>query len=114
VEKSVLDPFVQVSVYIPDWTHTPYFSSSEESLPALTPTAMEAHTVSASSKVVKNNGFNPVWQERLTLPFDCVGDMRELVFVHFAVRHAGNHEEHEPLAMYCTPLSCLESGMFVL
>lgn len=113
MEKSVVDPFVQVSVYIPDWTHTPFLQSLEDDRPALTLSAMEARTVSASSKAVKNNGFNPVWQETLSLPFDCVGDMRELVFVHFAVRLAGSTEEHEPLAMYCTPLGCLASGMSV-
>ncbi|KAF8226708.1 PLC-like phosphodiesterase [Tricholoma matsutake] len=110
VEKSVVDPFVQVSVYIPDWTHTPFIQSSEDAPLTLTSASVEAHTVSASSKAVKNNGFNPVWQEKLSLPFDCVGDMRELVFVQFAVRQAGSAEEHEPLAMYCTPLRCLESG----
>lgn len=114
MEKLAVDPFVQVSVHIPDWTHAPFLQSSEDDPPALTSSAMEAHTVSASSKIVKSNGFNPVWKETLSLPFDCVGDMRELVFVHFAVRLAGSIEEHEPLAIYCTPLGCLESGMSVL
>ena len=108
-----MDPLVQVLVYIPDWSHTPFVQSSETDPPTLTSSAMEARTVSASSKIVKNNGFNPVWQETLSLPFDCVGDMRELVFVHFVVRLAGGTEEQEPLAMYCTPLGCLQNGMSV-
>jgi len=115
MEKSVVDPFVHVSVHIPDWTHTPFLASSDDASVTLTPpVAMEARTVSASTKVVMNNGFNPVWQEKLSLPFDCVGDMRELVFVHFAVHQEGNSEEDEPLTMYSTPLGCLESGMSVL
>jgi phosphatidylinositol phospholipase C delta len=114
VEKSVVDPFVQVSIHIPDWIHAPLLQSSDDAPPTLTPAAMEARTISASSKVVNDNGFNPVWQEKLSLPFDCVGDMRELVFVHFAVRQDGDTEDDEPLAIYCTPLSCLESGMFIL
>jgi len=112
VEKSVVDPFVQVSVHIPDWTHAPLLQSSDDAgaSPTLTPVATEARTVSACSKVVYDNGFNPVWQEKLSLPFDCVGGMRELVFVEFAVRQEGDTEDDEPLAIYCTPLSCLESG----
>jgi phosphatidylinositol phospholipase C delta len=112
VEKSAMDPFVQVYIYIPDWTHVPFISSSNDDPPSLT-SAGEARTVSSQTKAVKSNGFNPVWQETLSLEFDCVGDMSELVFVHFVVRQAGGTED-EPLAMYCTPLRCLESGMYIL
>lgn len=59
---------------------------------------------------MKNNGFNPVWQEDLRLPFDCVGDMKDLIFVKFAVRHEGRDEE-DPLAVYCTSLGSLQQGV---
>jgi len=47
--------------------------------------------------------------ETLRLPFDCVGDMRELVFLTFMVKQEGDDEDNEPLAVYYT-LACLESG----
>lgn len=107
-----MDPFVEVCIYIPDWTHVPSIPFSDDDPPSMTSAAMEARTVSSQTTAVKSNGFNPVWQETLSLGFDCVGDMSELVFVHFVVRHAGGTED-EPLAMYCTPLGCLESGMYI-
>lgn len=63
--------------------------------------------------VVKNNGFNPVWEQQLSLPFDCVGDMLDLVFARFVVRQEDRDDE-EPLAVYCTSLASLNSGTFTL
>ena len=57
---------------------------------------------------MKNNGFNPVWEQMLCLPFDLVGDMRELVFVRFAVRQ--EEGDDEPLAVYCVSLGSLNVG----
>ncbi|KAF9458895.1 1-phosphatidylinositol-4,5-bisphosphate phosphodiesterase 1 [Collybia nuda] len=119
VEKSVVDPFVQVSLHIPDWTHSPFLPESATTAGAKysAPTdatltaATSARTVSFNTCVVKNNGFNPVWQEELCLPFDCIGDMKELIFVEFAIRQEGKDDNDDaPIAIYCTPLSCLESG----
>ena len=59
---------------------------------------------------MKNNGFNPVWDEGLSLPFDCVGDMLDLIFVRFAVKQE-DKADGEPLAVYCTSLGSLEHGM---
>lgn len=123
MEKSVVDPFVQVSLHIPDWTHSPFLPESATTAGAKysAPTdatltaATSARTVSFSTCVVKNNGFNPVWQEELCLPFDCIGDMKELIFVEFSVRQEGKtDDDDEPIAIYCTPLSCLESGASLL
>ena len=61
------------------------------------------------TSVVKNNGFNPVWEQSISLPFDCVGDMLDLVFVRFAVKQEDKDDE-EPLALYCTSLASLNSG----
>ena len=59
--------------------------------------------------MVKNNGFNPVWEQQLCLPFDLVGDMRDLVFVRFSVRQE-DKDDDEPLAVYCASLGSLNSG----
>ena len=131
MEKAVIDPFVEVSVHVPDWSHSPFLPTSTDaaaySAPTIltssalpksstsTPTktasstpASSARTITYRTGVVKNNGFNPVWQEDLHLPFDCVGDMMDLVFVRFAVRHEGS--EDEPLAVYCASLGSLQRG----
>jgi len=65
--------------------------------------------VSFRTGAVKNNGFNPVWEEELSLPFDCVGEMKDLVFVRFAVKQEVKEGE-EPLAVYCASLGSLNQG----
>ena len=116
VDKSVMDPYVEVSLLVPDWTHSPFLppESDAKYTPAPGPQvggATSARVVSHKTKVVKNNGFNPVWDEPCSLPFDCVGDMKDLVFVKFAVREDGQDSD-EPLAQYITPLGCLRQGTF--
>ena len=66
--------------------------------------------VSNRTSTVKNNGFNPIWEETLSLPFHVLGDMRELVFVRFAVREDGD-DENEALAVHCVSLACLREGV---
>jgi phosphatidylinositol phospholipase C delta len=68
-----------------------------------------ARSISRKTRVVKNNGFNPVWQEKFSLPFDCVGDMQDLIFVKFAVRQEDG-DDGEPLAVYCASLGSLQHG----
>ncbi|KIM36249.1 hypothetical protein M413DRAFT_449303 [Hebeloma cylindrosporum] len=119
IEKSVVDPFVEISLHIPDWSHSPFLPESataagakySPSTDATTTSVSSARTVSFRTKVIKNNGFNPVWEEELCLPFDCVGDMRDLIFVEFAVRQEGkDDDDDQPLGLYCVPLKCLEQG----
>ena len=62
-----------------------------------------------STSVVKNNGFNPVWRETMSLPFDCMGGMHDLVFVKFQVK---DQNDETNLAVYCVPLGCLQLGTF--
>ena len=102
VDKSTLSPYVEVSVHFPDWGlySTPPTSSAS------------ALQVSSRTSAVKHNGFNPVWEEMLSLPFEVVGDMRELVFVRFAVREDSD-DEKEALAVHCVSLACLRQGMFM-
>jgi len=115
----VLDPFVEVSIHVPNWTTTAGRGGprSARMVPPETGTAAGTATPARVScqrtGVVKNNGFNPIWDEKLRIPFDCVGDMRDLVFVRFVVRQAGRREDEEPLAVYCASLGCLGLGMFV-
>jgi phosphatidylinositol phospholipase C delta len=45
----------------------------------------------------------------LSLPFHVLGDMRELVFVRFAVREDGD-DDNEALAVHCVSLACLREG----
>ena len=125
----IVDPYVEISIYIPDWTHSPFLPTSTSSTqPATYTPARDANTsvapttarvVTVRTSVVKNNGFNPVWEERLSLPLDCVGaevvdaesggGMRDLIFVKVAVM-----DEHasEPLALYCVSLGSLQEGSF--
>ncbi|KDR66475.1 hypothetical protein GALMADRAFT_259273 [Galerina marginata CBS 339.88] len=117
IEKSVVDPFVEVSLHIPDWSNSPFLPDSAKAAgakyspptDATSTSVSSARTVSFRTPVIKNNGFNPVWQEELCLPFDCVGDMTDLIFVEFAVRQEGKDND-EPLGLYCVPLGCLEQG----
>lgn len=117
VDKPI-DPLVEVSIHVPDWTTTNLHPTTKGDRDVSRPpapgqdahgTATAAQTVSYRTGVVKNNGFNPVWNEKLRIPFDCVGDMRDLVFVRFVVRQAGKEDE-DPLAVYCTSLGCLGFG----
>lgn len=119
IDKSILDPIVEVSIHIPDWTHSPFLpttSDPQQQQPEYSPptdasktTPTSARTLTVKSGVVKNNGFNPVWEEDLSLPFDCVGDMRDLIFVRFAVKQE-DKEDDEPLAVYCSSLGSLNLG----
>ncbi|KAF9069676.1 PLC-like phosphodiesterase [Rhodocollybia butyracea] len=126
-EKSIMNPYVQVTLHVPDWPTppSPYLISS--ALTSVNNTAsVFARPTSPSSPsfpshpplsrgssyrtgAVKNNGFNPVWEEKLRIPFSCVGDMKDLIFVRFAVRHS-EREDVEPLAQFCASLGCLQHG----
>ncbi|CCL99378.1 uncharacterized protein FIBRA_01396 [Fibroporia radiculosa] len=122
IDKSVIDPYVEVSIHVPDWPQSPgnltaSRNSSRVRSPSKSPgpsgdsqrTATPARTVAQRTGVVKNNGFNPVWKHPLSIPFDLAGDMRDLVFVRFAVRQDGASDD-EPLAVYCASLGSLNMG----
>ncbi|KAF5328373.1 hypothetical protein D9619_013248 [Psilocybe cf. subviscida] len=116
IKDSVVDPYVQVSLHIPDWSHSPFLPESTSGATYSPPSdatiasTSSARTVSFNTPAVKDNGFNPVWQTELCLPFDCVGDMKELIFVEFAVRQEGKDLDEEPIGIYCVPLGCLNKG----
>ncbi|KAH7910331.1 PLC-like phosphodiesterase [Hygrophoropsis aurantiaca] len=109
VDKSIVDPYVEVSIHIPDWTHSPYPNESTISLGQSPPTSTPSLIATYRTNAVKNNGFNPVWQESMRIPFDCVGGMQDLIFVRFAVRRDGENDD-EPIAVYCVSLGSLAMG----
>ena len=113
IDKSTVDPFVEVSLHIPDWPEAPRSRRASLTTPNAPPATAApvtpARTLVQRTGVVKNNGFNPVWEQQLSIPFDVVGDMRELVFVRFAVKQEGMVDE-EPLAVYCASLGSLNMG----
>jgi phosphatidylinositol phospholipase C delta len=122
IESSIVDPFVEVTLHIPDWTASPFLPGSQAykykpEIDAVNPVSSTstARRVSLRTRVTKNNGFNPVWQESLSIPFDCVGGpeggMQNLIFVEFAIRQEGNDDDDDPIAVYCAPLGTVELGV---
>lgn len=121
-EKTIVDPYVEVTLYVPDWPvvltdkektgggRSPIPSNVTASVSASTP----GRAMSSRTSVVKKNGFNPVWEESLRIPFDCVGDMMDLIFVRFVVRQEDKKDTDEPLAVYCASLGSLQRGTFSL
>jgi phosphatidylinositol phospholipase C delta len=105
VDKPALNPYVEVSVHFPDWG---LYSSPPSSTSSAS--ASSALQVSDRTNTVKNNGFNPIWEQMLSLPFHVLGDMRELVFVRFAVREDGD-DDNEALAVHYVSLASLREGM---
>ena len=108
IDKFVFNPYVEVSVHVPDWNNlTTYSLNGSAGQPPNSSSA--TRTFSYRTSVVKNNGFNPVWEERLRIPFECVGDMMDLIFVRFIVRQE-DKDDLEPLATYCVSLGSLQRG----
>jgi phosphatidylinositol phospholipase C delta len=112
MDKSMVDPFVEVSIHVPDWTqplpqdsHTVGASPDQQAVPG----PIAARTISYRTGTVKNNGFNPIWQDKIPLTFECLGDMKDLIFVRFAVKQE-DKEDEEPLALYCVSLGSLQHG----
>jgi len=149
VDKSIIDPFVQISVHVPDWVKPsssgnssngttspngnesrkkasdpePLVSSPIDIDPNLISTpnggdasdpqlaqTQPARVISNRTGVIKNNGFNPVWEESISITFNVVGDMKDLVFVKFTIRDEGDGGESRPIAVYCSSLGSLRQG----
>ena len=137
-DRPVLHPYVEVTVHVPDWTYSQTGEggaaegegeSGEEgeevgaahrglapggsaAAGASTTTlgALSARSVTYRTSAVKNNGFNPIWEEKIRIPFECVGDMWDLVFVRFVVRQEDGKDDEDPLAVYCVSLGSLGHG----
>ncbi|EIW76526.1 PLC-like phosphodiesterase [Coniophora puteana RWD-64-598 SS2] len=128
-DKGRIDPYVEVSVHVPEWAHTSVKSSSSSSSSVKTPSKLAAASDSSlgldkldkvasvgqqlntvRTSVVKNNGFNPLWNEVLRVPFEVVGGMEDLVFVKFAVKSERGEDNDDHVALYCVSLGSLEQG----
>ncbi|KAG8907428.1 Phospholipase C [Tulasnella sp. 408] len=118
--RSILDPVVQVSVHVPDWTTEPFLPDTQGTTVSYSPATnasraggpsdvSSARSASAKTKVVMDNGFNPVWEEELCIPFDLVGGMKDLVFVRFEVRDKSEDSDN-PIGVYVTSLGSLQLG----
>jgi phosphatidylinositol phospholipase C delta len=152
VNRSTMDPYVQVSVHVPDWplgpptisperstsqsnsrpsldlkrVHSssvskPRLSSEQPSTTATTTAgpndsysfrsgSTPAKVIRDRTGVVKNNGFNPIWEEDLKLKFEVAGDMLDLVFLKLSVRDEDVDDDEHALALYCISLGSLKQG----
>jgi phosphatidylinositol phospholipase C delta len=147
--KNSVDPYVEVSLHVPEWTHCispglpPHASASASPLPQQEPelplrfTTSKPKVHTSRTSGIKNNGFNPIWNHTLRIPFDCISQpgMMELIFVRFIVKHdssggSGNatattttanattssgsgaykEDSAEPLALCCVSLGELQQG----
>ncbi|KAH7337416.1 PLC-like phosphodiesterase [Rhizoctonia solani] len=88
IKDGLVDPLVEVSL------HTPEYPS----------TGSKTYRTTA----IPGNGFNPIWEETVSIPFTCVADMWDLTFLRLAVMDDG--DDDEPLAVYCSPLGSLRKG----
>ncbi|KAH9030092.1 PLC-like phosphodiesterase [Lactarius hengduanensis] len=97
IDKSALDPYVEVSLPLPDWGlySAPPTSSSRNKCPI-------ARAGSRTTGSTRCGRKRSAFRSRSS-------DMRELVFVRFAVRQDGD-DEREALAVHCVSLACLREG----
>ncbi|KAI6098556.1 PLC-like phosphodiesterase [Pisolithus sp. B1] len=113
IDRNIVDPYVEVSIYTPDWTHfsssSPSSGSSSPPTPSGSNGSSTTRAITARTSSVKNNGFNPVWQESLRLTFECAANLLDLVFVRFTVLRDGENDG-EPIAVYCVNLASLAMG----
>jgi phosphatidylinositol phospholipase C delta len=100
---------VEVSMLIVNWNSSP-FSPLLSARRRVTFAVRVLCQDTFWTATVKNNGIIPMWEGGLSLPFDCVGDMLDLIFVRFAVKQ-DDTPDGEPLTSYCTSLGSLEHGM---
>ncbi|KAJ3900152.1 1-phosphatidylinositol-4,5-bisphosphate phosphodiesterase 1 [Lentinula edodes] len=108
-ESSPVNPYVQVTIHVPDWPTPPSVGPPSPASGYFPTNPRFPRSTSYCTSVVKNNGFNPVWEENMRIPFTCVGDMKDLIYVNFAVRHT-EREDVEPLAQFFASLGCLQHG----
>lgn len=72
--------------------------------------AIGERKVKMRTETIRNNGFNPTWNETLKLPYDLFGEgMDELVFVRFLVKDS-NLDKDTFVGGYCTSLASLQKG----
>jgi phosphatidylinositol phospholipase C delta len=96
-----LDTFVEVTLYYPDI------------LPGSpSPVLLSKSSIKGKTPTVDDNGFNPIWNGQILLPFTIAAGMLDLVFVKFDVRCEGGLVDSldKSIGSYCIPLGCLNQG----
>jgi phosphatidylinositol phospholipase C delta len=77
--------------------------------------AVGERVVKVRTRTIRNNGFNPVWDDELRLPFDVFGEgMKDLVFIRFLIKDDNEMEKDDFVGGYCTSLGSLEMGECLL
>ncbi|KIM26484.1 hypothetical protein M408DRAFT_330623 [Serendipita vermifera MAFF 305830] len=73
--------------------------------------AVGERVVGVRTQAIRNNGFNPIWNEQLELPFDVFGEgMKDLIFLRIIVKDDNNMDKDDFVGGYCTSLGSLEMG----
>jgi phosphatidylinositol phospholipase C delta len=105
IDRDTVDPYVRVDVHLPTWP-----TSAKTATPAKNNVDRGLKT---KTSVIRNNGFNPRWDETLELDFDILGGMSEFVFVRFIVKDKDVDRDNW-IGMYCAYLKTMELGEKVL
>lgn len=103
VDKTIVDPFVEISIHTPEWLAHPFRKADE----------LHSSALSGKTKHVMDNGFNPIWEQELNMNWEQLGgkEMRDCVFVKFTVKQKGKEgADDEPLGIYCASLGTLNLG----
>lgn len=108
-----MDPYVKIRLDIPVWPYLGPPASSALSLSSgISPSQGGLdRSVEAETAVVRNNGFNPVWDQVLEMPFDCLAGMKELIFMRVQVKDK-DVDRDGFVGTYCASLGTLELGMY--
>ncbi|CAH1756823.1 3560_t:CDS:10 [Entrophospora sp. SA101] len=80
----IIDPFVEVTLLVPN-----------------------SEAVIKKTKTISDNGFNPIWKEKLSFTIEC--EEIGLVFLRFCVLDE-DVRTNDFIAYYCTPLTSLQMG----
>ncbi|KAJ3557189.1 hypothetical protein NP233_g11804 [Leucocoprinus birnbaumii] len=92
-EGKNVDPYVEVSLHVPEWTYcvspmSPTTAGSTMPGSQLRFTTSPSKTHAARTHTIKNNGFNPIWNSSLQLSFDAPTQpgMLDLIFLRLLVK----------------------------
>lgn len=115
---SMIDPFVEVTVFTPSLIPPPSSSSSLQppsEFPPSQPSTVSKPTIKLRTRTVEDNGFNPAWNETLSFDFEGAEGMEDLVFVRFDVRYEGEVVDmfDKSVGSYCVPLGALNMGQSI-
>lgn len=118
---SMIDPFVEVTIFIPSLlpptssssaTASGLLSPTSSNPPPIPPASVSKPSIKLRTRTIEDNGFNPTWDETLVFDFDGAEGMEDLVFVRFDVRYEGEVVEmlDKSVGSYCVPLGSLNKG----